>query len=167
MTPPMNYGDDGAHLSGSERELAAIMARSILPVSPPTARALQATENAWREIGRLTDLLSSSQVALFLGKKADDRAYVSRLRRRGQLLAVRRLNAYRYPNFQFDGRSGHVKRVIVDLVDVAKRLGWSQEELILWLCAPSGYFADRMPVDYLDEPAVLLARAATDFQTEW
>lgn len=166
--PSRNPGYDHHHasLSASEQDLAAAMARAGRAVSPQTARALQATENAWRTIETTFGLLSSGQVARLLGRKVTDRSLVSRLRTGGRLLGVRRLNAYKYPGFQFDVH-GHIEPVVADLVGLAKRIGWKHEDVVLWLCAPSGYFAGGRPVDHLREPDVLLARAEDDFLTEW
>lgn len=165
--PSRNPRDDHHHpsLSGSERDLAAAMARAGA-VSPQTARALQATENAWRTVDEAFGLLSSGEVARLLGRQITNRALVSRLRTQGRLLGVRRLNAYKYPGFQFDGH-GNIEPVVADLLRLAKRIGWKQEDLVLWLCAPSGYFAGDRPVDRLHEPDELLARAENALLTEW
>lgn len=154
-------------VSDPEQDLAAAMARMTMAVSPQAARALQATENTWRTIDKTFGLLSSGQVASLLGHTATDRAHVSRLRTGGRLLGVRRLNAYRYPGFQFDAY-GHIEPAIADLAGLAKKMEWMQEDVVLWLCAPSGYFTGDRPVDHLHEPEVLLTQAAKNaFLTQW
>jgi len=129
-------------------------------------RALQATENVWREIEEEFGLLTSSEAAVAIGSKSQNRYLVSELRRKGKLLGLRRLNAYRYPGFQFLS-DGTIHPAIRDLMSAMHDGGWSDRGLIIWLCSPSRAFADgARPVDHLDDPT--LVRAAIEMMAvDW
>ncbi|MBM7470846.1 hypothetical protein [Subtercola frigoramans] len=135
--------------------------------SPAVARALQATENVWRDIEVEFGLLSSTEVAEMLSSRAANRALASQLRVGGRLLGVRRLNAFLYPGFQFDSSSRRIKPVISPLVELARENSWAEEEVVLWLCSPSGYLRGDRPVDHLDSVEQLLAVARRASTVEW
>ena len=121
----------------------------------PTLRSTQvhsATEGAWREIEEEFGLLNRTEVATTLGLKSNDRRQVSALRQRGDLLGVRRPNAYRYPGFQFEA-NGTIRPVIRKLIIAMREGRWSEESFFVWMCSPSRAFADgRRPVDHLNDP---------------
>jgi len=124
------------------------------------ARAMQATENVWREIEEEFGLLTSAEVAVAIGSKSQNRYLVSELRRKGKLLGIRRLNAYRYPGFQFQS-DGTIHPAISKLVSSMREGGWSEGSFIIWLCSPSRAFADGgRPVDHLDDPKLVPAAMA-------
>jgi len=119
------------------------------------ARALQATENVWREIDEEFDLLTSAEVAMAIGSKSQNRYLASALRKKGKLLGLRRLNAYRYPGFQFQP-DGTIHPAISELVAAMHEGGWSEGNFIIWLCSPSRTFANGgRPVDHLDDPDIV------------
>jgi len=133
----------------------AISKTSTVP--PGFARAMQASDNVWREIEAEFGLLTSSEVATRLGYKTPNRYVASDLRRKGYLLGVRRLNAYRYPGFQFRP-DGTIHPVIRDLVTSSRAIGWSDSSLIIWLCSASRAFAGGgRPVDHLDDQTLVTA----------
>lgn len=145
--------------------LAETMAKSPITVLPGAARSLQATENAWRRIDEEFGLLTSSQVAGLSGAQSDNRSYAKLLRDDHRALAVKRLNAYRFPGFQFDDH-GQVKPNAARLAHMAANFSVPAEDVVLWLCTPSGYFDDERPVDHFDEPA-LVDTAQSALTTEW
>lgn len=120
----------------------------------PTLRSTRvhsATEAIWREIEGEFGLLTSAEVAAALGLKSHNRHQVSALHQRGELLRVRRLNAYRYPGFQIEA-NGTIHPVIRKLVTAMRDGRWSEDSFIIWLCSPSRAFADgRRPIDHLDD----------------
>jgi len=120
-------------------------------------RERQSTERIWRDIEDEFQLLTGAEVAKVVSATSQDRNFAAHLRRKGELLGIRRRNAYRYPGFQF--RSDHtIHPVIKQLVAVMRQGGWSDESFIVWLCSPSRYFADgKRPVDYLDDTALVPA----------
>ncbi|WP_448073941.1 hypothetical protein [Georgenia yuyongxinii] len=145
--------------------LSPAMAMSATSVSPQLARAAQATENVWRQIGHEFGLLTSTEAAEHMGY-GRNRTWASAQRKAGRLLGVRRGGAYRYPGFQLDA---DVVPVISELVAVARRQGWSDESVVLWLCSPSGWMpeGDR-PVDALrTDPRSVLEAAGSAMAPRW
>ena len=122
-------------------------------------------ETVWREIEATWGLLNPEEVLEALNLPKTDVDVVSRMRADGQLLAIERGRAYAYPGFQFE--SGHVAPVIPALVELAHEVALSQNELVVWLCSPSGYFGGDRPVEHLDEPDELLEKARADATVEW
>ncbi|MGC0251230.1 hypothetical protein [Pseudactinotalea sp. Z1748] len=126
-------------------------------VSPQIARAAQATENAWRDIEIEFGMLTSTEVAQRLGY-GPNRTWASNQRKAGRLVGVRRGGRYLYPGFQI--AQGRVVPAMAGLLELAEEHTWSSESLVLWLCSPSGRFAEgQRPVDVLhgDAEAVLVA----------
>jgi len=122
------------------------------PPTPSSTQVQSATERIWRDIEGEFGLLTTPEVATTLGLKSNNRHQVSVLHRRGDLLGMRHLNAYRYPGFQFEA-NGTIHPVIRGLASVMREGGWSEESFIIWLCSPSRAFADgRRPVDHLNDP---------------
>lgn len=137
--------------------LAPAMASAPAPVSPPMARAAQATENAWRRIDAEFGLLTSTEAAERMGY-GPNRSWASTRRREGRLLGVRRGGAYRYPGFQLDA---DVLPAVAEIISFARSVEWSDESVVLWLCAPSGWLPDDdRPVDHLHTDPELVIRAA-------
>jgi len=142
----------------------AISKAPVLPAG--YARALQATDNVWRDIDEEFGLLTSAEVAKAIGAKSQNRYVVSDLRQKGKLLGVRRLNAYRYPGFQFKS-DGTIHPAISDLASAMREGGWSEEGVIIWLCSPSRAFTDGgRPVDHLDDPK-LVSTALEMMGVDW
>ncbi|WP_417219592.1 hypothetical protein [Arthrobacter sp.] len=153
-------------------ELSGAMARIQDPLPPATARAAQATENAVKSIEDEFGLLTSTEVAQLLGSgsgKASVRSLANDMRARGELLHLRRLNRYLYPDFQFDTSLGRVKPGVKDLLQLAEANSWEPEDVVLWLCSPTTYFEDgSRPVDHLDaEPELVIDVARRAWSVDW
>lgn len=112
-------------------------------------------------------LRSERAVGERLGSRAiNARSTASDRRRAGKLLAVRRGNAYLYPAFQFADNA--VVPAVEELAALADEHGWTQEDLVLWLCAPSRWLRDRRPVDLLGrDPQRVVAAARAKLATAW
>ena len=151
----------------SVQAMASALTKLPTAATPATARALQATENVWRELDERYGLLTSTEVAALLSAKGSNRAYASNLRAKGQLLGVRRRNSYVYPGFQFDTRTHRVKEVVLPLLALAAELDWDADDLTIWLGTPSGYFGGDRPADHLDDTQTLLAKARDEATIEW
>lgn len=146
---------------------AAIASNPEMP-SPELARSLQAEENWWRRIEHELPSMSSTETAAFLGAKATNRNFASSQRAAGRLLGYARRQAVRYPKFQFDVQRGSVLTVIPQLLALTRGFGVPDEDLVLWMAAPSAAFADqRRPVDHLNDPEKLLAAAEVHFGALW
>lgn len=156
-----------AQVVRARQSMAALApAMQKLPAVPAgLARIAQATENAWKRVEDEFGLLTSTEVAARLGSRSVNRDLAKTYRKRGLLLAVRRLNSFRYPGFQFT-RDGQIRSTIPELVALSAELSWPQEEVVLWLCAPSGAFDGDRPVDHLDE-ADVIERARETATIEW
>lgn len=124
-------------------------------------------DSFWREFELTGGLLKASDVVEVLNLPEGDEAEVSRLRAEGRVLAFERGGEWVYPRFQFDAESGLIEPVIADLVELARDLSWAHEELVIWLCSPSGYFGGDRPVDHLHEPEGLLEKARNEWTVEW
>lgn len=138
------------------------------PATPQIARAVQATENRWRAIESEFGLLDSTAVARLLGSRASNaRSFTAEHRKAGKVLGIRRGKSYLYPSFQFDA-NGVVRLAIPTIIRLATGADWSSESTAIWLCSPSGWLADRRPVDLLEtEPDAVIAAARAKFTTEW
>ncbi|WP_025159178.1 hypothetical protein [Leifsonia aquatica] len=151
--------------------LSAAMTR-IGFLSPATARAAQAGENAVKAVEDEFGLLSSVEVANLLGSSSSaesKRSLAKDMRDQGRLLYVRRLNKFLYPGFQFDTARGRVAPLVADLMALAVDSGWAAEDVVLWLCSPTTYFADgSRPVDhFVADPARVLEVARRAWNVEW
>ncbi|NVM96112.1 hypothetical protein [Arthrobacter wenxiniae] len=148
-----------ADLVNMERSVSALgpaIAALEVETSPPLASAIQATENLWTTIERRWGLLGSTDVAKLLGAKTSNRSLASSLRKKGQLIGVERTNAFLYPGFQFDRTAGAVHAAIPELIKAARANEIDDEDLVFWLCTPSRYFDDGLPVDHLlDDPSIV------------
>ncbi|MEX5305753.1 hypothetical protein RF644_08330 [Kocuria sp. CPCC 205258] len=147
--------------------LRAAMAASETPLSPATAHSVAAQENWWRKIEAEHGWLNSADTAVLLGRSAN-RSFASAQRSAGKLLAYQRGKTHRYPKFQFDLAKGQVRPVIPELLAVARGYGVPDEDLVLWLCAPTSAFAEQdRPVDHLEDRERLLAAAHDEFGAQW
>lgn len=156
--------EDVLVLRGSLAALRPAMAKTVA-VPPGIARVAQATENAWRAIEQEFGLLRSSEVSRRLGSlSTSNRNLANEHRQAGRLIATKRLNAYRYPGFQLSATG--IRPVIQPLVSLVTEAGWSSDDLILWLCAPSGAFGGDRPVDHLDDDD-FIQRARDVLIVEW
>jgi hypothetical protein len=152
----------------SARFLRRAMAASPATVSPQLARGLQATENIWRGMAAEFRLLTSGQVAALLGARPSNRKLASRRRAAHQIAGVVRRNAVLYPGFQFDRIHGTILTLMERLIELSTANGWSEEDLLLWLCSPTTSFdAEDRPVDHFDDPDAVVAAAKAAFETEW
>lgn len=151
----------------SVQALGPALTKLDTAATPSTARALQATENVWREVEERYKLLSSTEVADLLGAKNANRAYASNLRAKGQILGVQRRNSYVYPGFQFNARTHRIKPVIPLLLALAEELTWNVEDLTIWLSSPSGYYGGGRPADNLDATEEILTRARDEATVQW
>lgn len=151
--------------AGSVAALGPAMAAFKGTTSPQLARAIQATENVWKGIDAEFALLTSMDVARLIGSKKSSRSFASDQRAAGKLMGVKRGNKILYPGFQFDLAAGKVLPKVPGLLKMASEVGWDEEDLILWLVAPSGYFDGDRPVEHLDDDdLVKKARQAATVQ---
>lgn len=146
--------------------LSATLARQAEPLSTELVGSLNDAEHFWRGIEAEFGFLTSLEVARALGASAN-RSFASDQRKAGRVLAVRRLNRYVYPGFQFDG--GAVRPVISGLVALARERGLDDQGVIAWLCRPTTYLRGeaRRPVDHLDEPDLVLDVASRAWDVTW
>ena len=152
----------------SMEALSATMTAQKETVSPELAHSLQAEENWWRKIETDHESLSSGEVAELLGKKSKNRTYASHQRQEGMMLGYKRGNSYRYPKFQFDLRRRTVLPVVPDLLRISREYGLPDEEVVMWLCIPSGYFEEQdEPVHHLHDRETMLEAAEMRFGPSW
>lgn len=147
--------------------LAPAITNLATRATPATARAVQATENVWREMEDRYGLLTSTEVAERLSAKGSNRTYASSRRAKGQLLGVQRKNTYRFPGFQFDAQTHRVKPAIEPLLALARDLNWDEDQVAIWLASPSGYFGGDRPAEHLDDVDAILAKARDEASVEW
>lgn len=134
--------------------------------SPQLARAIQATENVWKGIEADYGMLTSMQVARLIGTDKSSRSFASDQRAAGKLIGIKRGNKILYPGFQFKRTAGKVHPAVPGLVQMAKDVKWDEEDLILWLVSPTGYFHGDRPVDHLDD-ADLVDKGRQEATIEW
>lgn len=120
-----------------------------------------------REVEATWGLLSTDDVLKILGLPVDEPTLLRDLRKRGQLLAVDRGLDFLYPGFQFRAESGVVEPVIVDLIKLASEVHWDLDDLVIWLCSPSGYFGGGRPVEHLNDADELLKKARDAATVQW
>lgn len=156
------------NLRRSSSALAAVLQHvdGGLEASPQMARGVQAAENAWREMEAEFGLFTGKEVADLMGSRSKNR-YATDKRRAGQLIGVRRRNAFRYPGFQFDRAEGKILPVIPELLKIARKYDKSPEGLAQWLYAPTGQLDGDRPVDHLHEPDRVLEAAENHYGVEW
>lgn len=137
------------------------------PASPQMARSVQASVNRRRKVFEEYRFLNSQEVAEVLGSRSSNRALASDHRTKGRILGVKRGNGYAYPKFQFDEVSHQVRPVIPELIALAQANDWSEEDLLLWLVTPTGYFDDTRPIEHFDDPEDILAGARRRLEPTW
>ena len=124
-------------------------------------------ESAWHDIDAAGGRYTAAEVLEMVNIHAGGQVLLRRLRVEGHLFSVKRGAAYIYPRFQFDPESRLILPVIADLIVFSVNAGWSQEELLLWLCSPSGYFRGGRPAEHLGDPSLVLERARTAAAVQW
>ena len=124
-------------------------------------------ERVWRDVDAAGGLCTADQVLGIMNVHAGGHLLLRRLRAEGHLLSVNRRSAYVYPRFQFDPESRLILPVIGDLIVFSVNAGWTQDELLLWLCSPSGYFRGGLPAEHLGDPSMVLERARTSAAVQW
>lgn len=159
-----------AGLRNMHASLAALgpaLASVTVPVPPQMARGVQARENGWRRIGHEFGLLTAPEVADLLGSKStkNRNGYAADKRKKGQLLGIRRRNAFLYPGFQFDG--GSIRPMIPELIKVADGYGISHEDLVQWLCLKTRQLGGDRPVDHFDDGQRVVDAATRHFGVQW
>jgi hypothetical protein len=162
-----NVGE--GHDSDQRRESTAAVFRALenvgADVSPQLARAVQATINLIRRIGRDYGLLTENEVRTALGVAPEDEfPFVIAVPYQGQTL---------YPAFLFEASPGHVdvrrvRPVVADLARLADEYGWDGTDVVFWLVSPTTWFTDGgLPVDHFDEPDRVLAAFDDAAGAEW
>lgn len=157
----MNSGD--FRRLQKDHDIGAVISK-FPPIAPGLTRAEQATERAWRKIEQEFRMLNSLEVATLVGL-APNRYVASAMRKRGQIIGTKRLNRYLYPSFQFAADCS-VKPVFASLSRATADSDWSDSDLILWLCAPSGTFRGDRPVDHLEDLDFVILVTRT-LSTDW
>lgn len=138
-----------------------------MEVSKQIAWAAQDTLDFSREIEDEFGLLSSVQVGELLGSESSNpRSLAQDAHKAGRVLALRRGRRSLYPGFQFVEH--RILPGIKDVKVIGQEHGWSDRDLVFWLCAPTGYLGDRRPVDLLaDDPERVVAAARQAFAVVW
>lgn len=171
MAPPAGPSDqhetgDTARARSAEPIAALFRALESVDgeVSPQLARAIQATINVVKQIGREFGLLKESEARAALGPGNATDVLDFGLRYRGQTL---------YPGFLFEpSPSGdvptRVRPLLKDLMKIASEYGWEGDDVVLWMASPTTWFADHdRPVDHLDEPTAVIAALTGDVGIQW
>jgi len=112
----------------------------------------ETTEEFWHRVQEEWGLLRTAEVALLLGVGTADEKIG------GRIIGVKRGWKQAYPGFQFDLKTGSILAVIPPLVALAREISMDDEDLVFWLCTPSGYFGGDRPVDHLDAQDELLEK---------
>lgn len=136
-------------------------------VDPAMARAVQATEDAWRAVESEFGLLSSSEVDTLLGARNANQAFAAELHQCGELLAAQRKNGYVFPGFQFDHEAGAVRPWVAPLLTLAQGNERSAADVIMWMMSPTTYFDGDRPADHVDDAERLLGVAERAWGIEW
>ena len=153
---------------GSIRRRKPAASPSVDVVSDELARSVQATQNAWARIEAEFGLLTSSQVAEVVGAKPSNRMLASRKRAAHLIAGIVRRKALRYPGFQFDRVHGTILPLMGRLIGLAVANGWTEHDLLLWLCGPTTFFEEEdRPVDHFHDPDSVIAAATSEFETQW
>ncbi len=131
---------------GALRSLSNTMSTIHREISPALARAAQASENLQKSIGEEFGYLSTAE---FSGVFTDERLSEPNLRlagdmrRRGELMALKRHNRLHYQAFQVDLNERQIYPWVQKLLTVANDYNRSQAGVIYWLVSPSTYFAEQ------------------------
>jgi len=124
-------------------------------------------ERVWRDVDAAGGLYTAGEVLDIVSVPAGGHRLLRRLRAAGHLLSVQRGAAYVYPRFQFDPESLLILPVIADLIVFADAAGWSHQELLFWLCSPSGYFQGGLPAAHMSDPDMVLRMARVAVAVQW
>ncbi len=124
-------------------------------------------ERCWRDVDAAVGLYTAGEVLDVVGVPSGGHRLLRRLRAAGHLLSVQRGAVYVYPRFQFDPESLLILPVIADLIVFADAAGWSHQELLLWLCSPSGYFQGGRPAEHMSDPDMVLRMARVAAAVQW
>lgn len=117
-------------------------------------------EAAWRDIEKRYGLLSADDLVRMAGATpASLRTWVHNQRRRHGLLAVRRGGRNVFPGFQFT-KTGSPKPWLREITEPLLAAGWSEESVLLWLAAPTGWLSGQAPLDVVDTELDRVRRAA-------
>lgn len=130
-------------------------------------RVVMIPERSWRDVDAAGGLYTAAEVLEIVNVHAGGPRLLQRLRADGHLFSVKRGAAYVYPRFQFDPESLLILPVIADLIGFANSAGWTQEELLLWLCSPSGSFRGGLPAEHLSDPDLVLKTARAAAAVQW
>lgn len=155
----------------AQARAAQVLRRSLASltqeVSPEVASRAQATENAWREIGREFGMLTAAEVADLVGSASKSRkSYAADARQAGRILGVKRMNKFLYPAFQFE--DAKPRPVIQRLRDAAEQFGVSDESILLWLTAPTTWWGNTSrPLDHFSEPDEVIEAFESHYGAEW
>ena len=137
-------------------------------VSDQLVCSVQATQTAWAHMEAEFGLLTSSQVAKVLGARPSNRMLASRNRAAHHIAGIVRGNAVLYPGFQFDRVHGKILPLMGRLIGLAMANGWTEHDLLLWLCGPTTSFEEEdRPVDHFHDPDSVVAAARNEFETQW
>ncbi|WP_284753199.1 hypothetical protein [Arthrobacter sp. efr-133-R2A-120] len=157
---------DAAHARSAESIDALFRALESVDgdVSPQLARAVQATINLVKQIGREFGLLTESEARAALGPGNDTDVFDFGLRHRGLTL---------YPGFLFetspDGEGPmRVRPLLKELKKIASEYDWDGQDVVFWMTSPTTWFAEYgRPVDHLDEPAAVIAALTAEAGIQW
>ena len=129
------------------------------PPGPGVMAQIGRLEAAWRDIERRFGLLSAEELARLSGAApASVRTWVHNQRRRHGLLAVRRGGRNVFPGFQFTA-TGRPQPWLRDVTAPLLAAGWSEEAVLLWLAAPTGWLSGQTPLEVLDTDPDRVRRA--------
>ncbi|MBB5640428.1 hypothetical protein [Cryobacterium roopkundense] len=160
--------DQAAVPNGSSRRRKPATSPSADVISDELASSVQATQDAWVRIEVEFGLLTSSQVAEVLGAKPSNRMLASRKHAAHLIAGLIRRNAVLYPGFQFDRVHGTILPLMARLIGLAVANGWTEHDLLLWLCGPTTSFEEEdRPVDHFHDPDSVIAAATNEFETQW
>ena len=121
----------------------------------------------WQNIEAAGGMYTSAEVLALINMRTGNHTILSDLRLQAHLLSIKRGTAYIYPRFQFDPETHLIRPVIADLIKLAADAGWTQEELLVWLCSPSGHFRGHRPAEHVDHPDDVLDAARQAAAMQW
>ena len=121
----------------------------------------------WQNIEAAGGLYTGAEVLALINMCTGNHRVLSHLRLQSHLISIKRGTAYIYPRFQFDSETHLIRPVIADLIKLAADAGWTQEELLVWLCSPSGHFRGHRPAEHLDHPDNVLNTARQAAAIQW
>lgn len=130
--------------------IAAVMEQEEAEVGPATAGQLAAVEHLWRHLMKRYGVYSARDIAELRGAKATNRSLASKLAKKEGLLGYTRGRAKVYPRFQFKGQLVHPNwnAVSAPLTEA----GWDDEDILLWMVAPSPALDGHEPAELIDTP---------------